>query len=381
MREMVAPWSVDSTLLPYVNEDGSYGYVDFSHGSFYDTISNPVQAVLNSVNANDDKPLVTGLADGMVRAIGRLVDPFISESIWLGVVQDLFARNGMTRDGRRLFNERDTLGNKIYASMKHAAYTMSPGSLPQLKRLYAAAAGETIKGQQYELPKELLGFFGFRGVDLNPPRTLNFRIQEYNRDKRAERKLIYEGTLTGDPVKDNDKIVEQFIKANMQHLETMNKIKRTVDAAKVLGMRDREIREMFKDRGQEKLYTKYLRRNKFQPFSLSAGYVQAYKDLAKENNIPNPLNRSVIRRIKKIEKRLKKQKLNSDFIVKTSDYMSALPGQAQPNTMTAQLNTPPINPQLVAGNRGLTPSGLTASENAYLSNEEKAIKLRSKGMA
>ena len=89
----------------------------------------------------------------------------------------------------------------------------------------------------------------------------------------------------------------------------------------------------------------------------------------------------MIRRIKKIEKRLKKQKLNSDFIVKTSDYMSALPGQAQPNTMTAQLNTPPINPQLVAGNRGLTPSGLTASENAYLSNEEKAIKLRSKGMA
>ena len=146
-------------------------------------------------------------------------------------------------------------------------------------------------------------------------------------------------------------------------------------------MRDREIKQMFKDRGQEKLYTKYLRRNKFQPFGLSAGYVQAYKDLAKEKGIANPLNRSVIRRIKKIEKRLKKQKLNSDFIIKTSDYMSALPGQAQQNRMTAQLNTPDVNPQLVAGDRGLATSGLTASENAYLSNEEKAIKLRSKGLA
>ena len=383
IREMVAPWSVDSTLLPYVNEDGSYGYVDFSHGSFYDTITNPVQAVLNGVNANDDKPLVTGLANGVVRAIGRLIDPFISESIWLGVVQDLFARNGVTRDGRRIFNERDTLGNKIWASMKHAAYTMSPGSLPQLRRLYAAMAGETIKGQQYEIPKELLGFFGFRGVDLDPPRTLNFRIQEYNRDKRAERKLIYEGTLTGDPVKDNDKIVEQFIKANMQHLETMSKIKRTIDAAKVLGMRDREIKQMFKDRGQEKLYTKYLRRNKFQPFGLSAGYVQAYKDLAKEKGIANPLNKSVERRIKKIIKRLKKQKLNSNFIIKTSDYVSALPGQAQPSTMTAGVATPPVDASQFAqaNTQNVLPTGLTRTETALLSPQEQAMRLRQRGIA
>jgi len=147
-------------------------------------------------------------------------------------------------------------------------------------------------------------------------------------------------------------------------------------------MRDREIREMFKDRGQEKLYTKYLRRNKFQPFGLSAGYIQAYKDLAKEKGIANPLNRSVIRRIKKIEKRLKKQKLNSNFIIKTSDYVSALPGEAQPNTMTAQLNTPPVDNRLVAANNAMvSQTGLTRTENALLSNEEKAIKLRSKGMA
>jgi len=383
IREMVAPWSVDSTLLPYVNEDGSYGYVDFSHGSFYDTVTNPVQAVLNGVNAKSDQPLVTGLAEGMFRAIGRLVDPFVSESIWMGVAMDIFGRGGVTRQGSRIFNERDTVGNKIWASIRHAAYTMSPGSLPQLKRLYAAAAGETIKGQQYELPKELMGFFGFRGVDVDPPRTLDFKIQDFNRDKRAERNLIYAGTLTGDPVKDNDKIVEQFIKANMQHLETMSKIKRTVDAAKVLGMRDREIRELFEERGQGTLYKKYLRRNKFQPFNITEGMKDAYKDLAKENNIPNPLNRSVERRIKKIIKRLKKQKLNSDFIIKTSDYTSALPGQAQPSTMTAGIVTPAIDAgQFAQANtQNVLPSGLTHTETALLSNEEKAMRLRSRGMA
>ena len=169
----------------------------------------------------------------------------------------------------------------------------------------------------------------------------------------------------------------------MQHLETMSKIKRTIDAAKVLGMRDREIKQMFKDRGQEKLYTKYLRRNKFQPFSLSAGYVQAYKDLAKEKGIANPLNKSVERRIKKIIKRLKKQKLNSNFIIKTSDYVSALPGQAQPSTMTAGVATPPVDASQFAqaNTQNVLQTGMTRTETALLSPQEQAMRLRQRGIA
>ena len=42
--------------------------------------------------------------------------------------------------------------------------------------------------------------------------------------------------------------------------------------------------------------------------------------------------------------------------------------------------TPEVNPASVAS-RNMSPTGLTRTENALLSNEEKAIKLRSKGMA
>ena len=109
----------------------------------------------------------------------------------------------------------------------------------------------------------------------------------------------------------------------------------------------------------------------------------AYKDLAQEFNIPNPLNRSVIKRIKKIQKRLKKQKLNSDFIIKTSDYTSALPGQVQPSTMTAGIATPAIDAQQFAqaSTQNVLPSGLTHTETALLSNEEKAMRLRQRGQA
>ena len=43
--------------------------------------------------------------------------------------------------------------------------------------------------------------------------------------------------------------------------------------------------------------------------------------------------------------------------------------------------TPGVSPQFAQANQTNQQTGLTHSENALLSNEEKAIKLRSKGMA
>jgi hypothetical protein len=304
----------------------------------------------------------------------------------MGVAMDVLVRKGITRQGTRIFNPREPLGDRIWKSIKHATYTMSPGSLPQLKRLYKAAMGETIKGQRYEIPKEMAGFFGFRGVDIDPPRTLSFKIQDFNRDKRAERNLIYMGTLTGDPITDDDLIVRQFILANKQHLETMSKLKRVVDSAQVLGMRRRELKKQFAKRGLETLYNKYLRRNKFQPFTVSEGMENAYRDLAKEKGIENPFNKGVKKRIKKIIRQLKKQRLNENYIIRESDWMSVLPGargvQTAQRSQTPLPATPGVSPQLMTqGPQNITQTGLTHTENALLSNEEKAMRLRQRGLS
>ena len=160
--------------------------------------------------------------------------------------------------------------------------------------------------------------------------------------------------------------------------------KKVVDAAQVLGMRRREIKKLFEERGQGKLYNSYLRRNKFQPFTVSEGMEDAYKELAKKHGIANPLNRGVKKRIKKIIKRLKKQKLNTDYIVKESDWVSALPGtgavQTAQRSQTPMPATPGVSPQLMTqGPQNITQTGLTHTENALLSNEEKAMRLRQRG--
>ena len=79
----------------------------------------------------------------------------------LGVVLDLFARGGVTKEGRRIWNERDPLGDKISKGFKYATYELSPFSAAQVYRLYKATLGETVKGTQYKIPDELMGLCWF----------------------------------------------------------------------------------------------------------------------------------------------------------------------------------------------------------------------------
>jgi len=366
IREVLPTWSEDDTILP-VYENGKYKYIDFSHGFFYDTMTAPVQTVLTKVQMNPDQPLMPMMLEGMAKAVGKVMQPFVQESIWTGVVLDLLARNGETKEGRQIWNKRAPDGDKFKIAMEYATKELSPGSREQVIRLFKALTDQTVKGTKYEIPDELMGLFGFRKVPLDLEKTLNFRIQEFNRDTRAERGLIYQGTRTGDPVKDENQIIRQYILANKQRLETYDKMRRLYDAVKVLGMRDPKIAEIFIRRNSKPLY-QFIENNRFEPFSVSKNVIRDYAIMAKEKNIPNPLNRRVLKQLKKIEKQLYKQRLNKDFIINEEDYLlpesntsmvPPLPEQPQPNVSVAQ-STPNV-----------MQTGLTPVETALLSEEEK----------
>ena len=376
MREVLPTWSEDNTILP-VYENGKYKYIDFSHGFFYDTMIQPVQTTLATVQRDPNAPLVPQLLDGMVKSTAKVFEPFIQESIWTGVVLDIFARNGRTKEGRQIWNERMSPGDKFAAAVQYAAKELSPGSREQLVRLYKALTDQTVKGTKYEIPDELMGLFGFRKVPLDLEKTLNFRIQEFKRDERNERNLIYRGTRTGDPIKDENQIIRQYIEANKQRLETYNKMRRLYDAVKVLGLRDKKIAEEFDDRGAINLYA-FIEDNKFKPFSISDNVIAAYAKESEEKNIPNPLNNRVLKQLGRIEDKLYKQKLNQPFIINEEDYLleesntsmvPPLPEQPMPNAAIVQ-SPPPV-----------TQTGLTMMEQALLSEEEKMITLKNRGLA
>ena len=109
MREILPVWSEDNTIIG-VYEDGKYKYIDFSHGFFYDTMIQPVNTIVANVEkakqANEDDPLITGFVNGLTRAMGKVLEPFFSESIWFGAVADVMIRNGIKDNGSPVWNPK-----------------------------------------------------------------------------------------------------------------------------------------------------------------------------------------------------------------------------------------------------------------------------------
>jgi len=388
MRELIAPWSAGSTILPIrvKNErtgKWEYQYVDFSHGFFYDTVLNPVQQMISSAEIQDDEPLIKAMVLGMAKGLDRMVEPFISESIYYAVIADLLVRKGVTRDGREIFNEReDWFGEngKLMKSIRHATYQMAPGSLAQMRRLYAAIGETTLKGKEYEIPTEMLGFFGMRPVGIYPLETLEFALQDFNRDQRAERKIITQGLFTGDPITDKNKILRQYIHANNKRLETMDKLRRKVMASLILGETRQDVYKLFERRDQGDLF-KAIMKGKFEPFGIAKGIQES---LARESDeyfkkfgkhMPDPYKDNYnYQIIKKIEKTLKNyQRLDEPLIIKEEDWLhkddqsslmnQPLPAMPMPKVATAAVNTNPT-------------TGLTRTESALLSPEEQVIARR-----
>jgi hypothetical protein len=385
MREILPVWSEDNTIIG-IYEDGKYKYIDFSHGFFYDTMIQPVNTIASNIErakaANEDDPLMVGFANGLTRALGKVLEPFFSESIWFGAVTDILLRNGVKDNGSPVWNPEDSLMTKWIKSTEHVAYTLSPGSLPQLRRLINAIQKKSQKGVNYEIPDELLGFIGFRKVPLDIERNLNFKIAEFQEAKRNEAKKIFEDLRTGDPITDPNAIIRQYFEANKSFYEDMSKLRRVYDAVKTLGLRDDKIEELFGVRGELPLYSD-IENNVFFPLLISKGQVAGIEDLARDKKIPNILNEKILSIIERMENDMIELKLNKDFNLNLEKYLIK-------QTQTSELQTPPIpiqvsdarpNPQIVnSGQMAQLNEGLTRTENALLSDEEKAIKLRDRGL-
>ena len=386
MREILPVWSEDNTIIG-VYEDGKYKYIDFSHGFFYDTMIQPVNTIIANVEkaktANEDDPLIVGFANGLTRAMGKVLEPFFSESIWFGAVSDIMIRNGVKDNGSPVWNPEDSIMTKWSKSTQHVAYTLSPGSLPQVKRLITAIQGKTQSGINYEVPDELLGFLGFRKVPLDLERNFDFKIAEFNQSKRGEAKKIFEDLRTGDPVTDKNQIIRQYFEANKSFYEDYSKLRRVYDAVKTLGMRDDTIENIFGARNEMPLYQN-IEDNQFFPLLISERAALQFSQLAEDKGIPNVFTDEILEVIEQMSLDMSELKLNQDFTLDIENYLLPTPGDE------ASLITPPLpiqvtdakpNSQIInSGQTAQLNNGLTMSENALLSEEEKMIRLRQRNM-
>jgi len=386
LKQFLPEWSKNSTILPIRDEEtGELKYIDFSHGNAYDTAIRPFQTLLNNIQQGieNEDVLMKGIVTGMAEAAGELASPFISEAIYTEAMLDLIARGGKTREGRQIYTEaqmENEPGTAIKNMIEHLGKSMLPFSYPQLTRLYQAAADKpSERGEFFELPDELTGFLGYRQVKIDPVRSMGFKISDYQRGNREARALFTGGSeslLKGGPKTGRD-VIERFIVANKAKFNNDKQMRSNIQAADILGTDMDAIRTEFRERQLINLYNR-LDNDIYTPFFPSENIQREFRQIEERIGVDNPFE-EVRDVLIEIQDDLRDLSFDDEFDINIDEYLPPIDDLSQaPLPPTPNVDPTMIQPVQQAS---LTQTGLTPSEQALLSPEEQAIRLRQRGMA
>ena len=101
---------------------------------------------------------------GLIESTTEIGAPFFTEAIWTEALQDIapvLGRKGLTSDGRKIWNDEDSPGDKMSKALAHLVEAQAPFNWKQLGRLGLAmypvdAEGKfDERGNEYELGNEL----------------------------------------------------------------------------------------------------------------------------------------------------------------------------------------------------------------------------------
>ena len=380
MRRYVADWSKNSVLIPFRNDEGKLQYIDFSHLNAYDTLTRPIQTVLNAVQEGrgDKDGIMDDFLLGLIESTKEIGSPFFTEAIWTKSLQDVapvLGRNGMTSDGRKIWNDQDSTGDKMFKALGHLVEAQAPFNWKQLGRLGLAMVPVDSEGKfdergnEYELGNELLGIAGLRRVDVDPEKSIKYKINQFQKGIRDSRGLFTSAALKGGPISPEE-IVDAYINANRATFNVNREMYKDIEAAKLLGMNEGSIDESMTDRGAGSAYN-YLGEGEFRPFVPSANVVNLFEENAEKLGTANPYDgaESTIDKLRNVFETLP---LDGEFPNIPNPLSSlGLPELPQLNTT----GLPPLpDPTLGTGTQfgNISPvSGLTISEEMFLDPLEK----------
>jgi len=284
MRRFVPDWSKNSTIVPIRDDDGDLRYVDFSHSNAYDLMARPFRTLMNNIQEGqqDGDTLLEGFVNGTMEASGEIMNPFISESIWTEAMADLFVRGGRTEEGRQLYTDQTSSGDKMAIQFMHLGNALAP-SYKQFLRLGTAAFGTPDKrGEVLDIGPELAGFMGLRAIKIDPLKAMGFKIAQYQggiRNARREFTGGVFGLLKGGPVSEAD-VIERYIASNKARFEVQKDMYKNIQAAETLGETPFDVRKTFEERQISSKNFNNLSQGKFEPYFPSKDILRKFREIA-----------------------------------------------------------------------------------------------------
>jgi len=413
LRQFVPEWSKNSTLIPIRDEDtGTLKYIDFSHSNAYDLIGRPFRVLANEVMSatKDGDTILKGFVTGADEAITEIAAPFIDESIWTEAAADvnlfplLPGRGGRTRDGRLLYTDQTPLGDRVSIKFRHLMEALAPSYKQYIRIAQAATETPTKTGKILELNDQIAGFIGFRPIEVDPLKSMGFKIAEYQRGIRNARREFTGGAfglLRGGPIEPND-VITRYYESNKARFEVQKEMFKNINAAEILGVSRNSLETQFSDRQLSSSNFNNLRTAKYDPYFPSDDIRDRFREIAQNLGTADSFT-IALPSILRMQSDMRRLKLNSSFQENVEPqrfskgglaYEPSLEEEDQEginlkNYLLEEIQTLPLPMQPMPSAQVLQPQdsgnitaqGLTPTELALLSPEEQQIRLRQRGLA
>jgi hypothetical protein len=377
--------------------------------------------------------------------IMELMAPFLSPAIGFERIQDVMhgdflsgGRSGRTADGKYIYSPTDSLEDKFNKAFVHIVKGAEPGLVSSGRKIKDAIRGDVSgAGKPMRLRDELIALFtGTRIIRIDVKKDLKWIAAETNRLLRSvdETEKFYKskGFLDRPP----SIMVAEFEKMQQEAFEIQRDLYMKVQDLRMLDLSRDKIEDILVDAGMNKKLVSNLVDGEFTPIPYSTPRfetkVDTLKDLAKhktkksKNFIYNikeswvfPEDKLDSVKDKWEDKKFFPRKYNKETERWEGGYKPELEGaitndkgrvvydengkiKREPSIIqkgwekikpyvtpfSGQRSQTPLPPtpgidaqQFAQANQNITPSGLTHTETALLSNEEKAMRLRQRGQA
>jgi hypothetical protein len=216
---------------------------------------------------------------------------------------------------------------------------------------------------------------------------MGFKIAEYQEGIRNARREFtggYFGLLRGGPIKAND-VIERFYESNKARFNVQREMYKNLNAANILGVEDNQLKQTFKERQLSDKTFNALRQGRFEPYFPSEDIEKRFKEIA-DNLGDIDVFKEIKSDLREMQRDMKQINLDEPFDIDLNDYLEQGPSIAESLGLGNIGQTPMPNQQIIQTSQiqapgVLTAQGLTPVENALLSEEEKQIRLRQRGLA
>ena len=300
--------------------DPNVEYIDLSYMMPYDFALAPARAAMQlysekgAVGAGEAEQIRAATLAG----VGKLFEPFASESLVGERLADVTVRGGRMPTGAQIYTEDTPAGEKASKAFTHIAGAYIPGAAELFVqerrgelvpgRVTRAAVGmPSATGQPYDLFEEGAALItGLRPMQARLNETFSYKGFEYNQARRNATSVFSQVANANDT--DEADVLQAFEKANRQLMRGQAQLYDLVESARRLGMTDAQIRRQLTDvarLGRNEVNT--IMRGQFDPLNLSDDRVKSVMREGREQ--ARVLKRLPVRELKAIERSFNRQDL------------------------------------------------------------------------